>query len=521
MAEEDWQFAIEESELEEGEPARVKVGDEKVLLVRLGGKIHACGGTCTHYGGPLHKGLLKENEVTCPWHSARFDVETGQATSPPALNDAGCFPVKVEDGKVYVGAKKKPAPNGREEGDDRTFLIVGGGAAGNSAAETLRREGFGGRIVMLTPESDRPYDRPSLSKEFLSGEAPSKWIPLHGSSFYEKRDIEIRTGCRAAELVPDEHVVRLESGEEVAYDRVLCATGGRPNELDIPGAELDGCYTLRSFQDARDIVSALDDAERAVIIGAGFIGMEAAAALREREMEVRVVAPEEVPLARVFGEETGRWLYSMHCDHGVEFHLGTTPDAIRGSGHVEEVQLADGDHLKADFVLTAVGISPVVDWLESSGVVEDGVVPVDSQFRTKAEDVFAAGDIAAVPADLSGLRHRVEHWVSAERQGQHAAQAMLGNKAPYGEIPFFWTMQFETPVQFVGYPVSSEMTGVRGSVAEGSFLVGHYQDHQLVALCGSGRSRELFAVGEILKTGGNVSLAELEDESCDLVAMMP
>jgi NADPH-dependent 2,4-dienoyl-CoA reductase/sulfur reductase-like enzyme/nitrite reductase/ring-hydroxylating ferredoxin subunit len=520
MPDEQWTKVAEEAELEEGKPISVEVDGEKVLLVRVGGEVRACGGKCTHYGAPLEKGLLVRETVTCPWHSARFDVPTGRVDAPPALTSVGCYPVKVEGGAVYVGEVRKPKAPQIEGEDERTFVIVGGGAAGNAAAITLREEGFAGRILMITAEPHRPYDRPTLSKELMSGEASVKWLPLHSEKFYERRRIELLTESRVIALEPDAHKLTLEDGKEIEYDRALLATGGVPRTLDVPGADLDGCFLLRSRRDAEAIVAAVEEAGRAVILGAGFIGMEVAASLREREMEVHVCAPEDVPMERVFGERVGRWLQHLHEEHGVRFHLGTTADEIHGDGRVEEVRLSDGTVLPADVVVIGAGVRPAVEFLEGTGLLEDGAVPVDGTLRTRDEAVWAAGDIARVPDPRTGEAYRIEHWVVAERQGRHAARCMLGSEDAYDEAPFFWTLQFHNSVKYIGHAAGADEVAFRGSVEDGKFLAGYYQDGRLRAVAGTGPAKPALALGEMLRAGRNVSREDFEDESVGFVELL-
>ncbi|MFO8007187.1 MAG: FAD-dependent oxidoreductase [Candidatus Brocadiia bacterium] len=520
MSEGEWTQVADEGELEEGQPLSVKVGKQSIMLVRLGDRIHACGGKCTHYGAPLADGLLVEGTIVCPWHSARFDVSTGRMEAPPALDHAGHYPVKVEDGAVYVGPKEEPQPAEREP-DDRTFVILGGGAGGNAAAETLRAAGFGGRVVMVTAEQHVPYDRPTLSKEFMSGEAPAKWLPLRSEKFYDRRDIELLTGRQVAGLDTEAMTIIFEDGEELACDAVLLASGGVPRTLDLPGADLDGVFTLRSRADAERIADAAEDAESVVIIGAGFIGMEVASALCERGLAVHVVAPEQVPLARVFGEQIGAWLMERHEEEGVVFHLGTTAAEIRGGEGVEAVVLEDGTELAADMVLVGVGIRPAVGFLEGAGLVVDGAVPVDETLMTEAEGVYAIGDIAVVPDPHTGEGCRVEHWIVAERQGQHAARAMLGDDSPYGEVPFFWTHQAGVSLKYVGYAPEWDRLVFRGDLEDGKFLAGYYQNGALRAAAGVGRGNEILAVAEALRRAIEVPAEAFADQDCDLCKPVP
>jgi len=515
----DWTSVLADSELKEGVPSVVEVEETKVLLVRAEGKIYACGNECSHYHAPLSDGLVVGHVVTCPWHNARFDIRDGGLVAPPGLNGIPSYETKVESGQVWirqVGKGTIPMPEGE---DDRTFLIVGAGAAGNSAAETLRREGFAGRIVMVTGESYGPYDRTMLSKDLLSGEAPAKWLPLRGQKFYERLNIEVMTDKLVTEVDPSSRRVTFADGNTMKADRILLAPGGSPRSLNLPGADKPGCFRLRSRKDAEAILTALEQAKTVVIVGASFIGLEVACSLRTRKIDVHVVAPEAVPLAAVFGEQIGRRIKKTHEENGVTFHLGQTVEEFAGQDRIGEVLLADGSRLKADCVIVGVGIRPAVEFLESSGLVKEGVVPVNGRLETAAEGVFAAGDIALVPDGRSGELRRVEHWVEAGRQGMHAARCMLGAEDSYREVPFFWSKQYGSSLRYIGYAPKFDQVVFRGDVSDKTFLAGIYIGGTLRAAASVGRARELIRLGQLLEAGKSVNPDQLKDPGFDLLAL--
>ena len=403
--------------------------------------------------------------------------------------------------------------------DDRTFLIVGAGAAGNSAAETLRREGFAGRIVMVTGEAHGPYDRTMLSKDLLSGEAPAKWLPLRGQKFYDRLNIEVRPEKLVTAVDPSRRSVTFADGTTMKADRILLATGGTPRTLDLPGADKPGCFRLRSRKDAEAILAAVEQAKTVVVVGASFIGLEVACSLRTREIDVHVVAPEAVPLAAVFGEQIGRRIKKTHEENGVTFHLGQTVKEFAGQDRVREVLLEDGSRLKTDCVIIGVGIRPAVEFLEASGLVKDGAVPVNGRLETAAKGLFAAGDIALVPDGRSGELRRVEHWVEAGRQGMHAARCMLGAKDSYREVPFFWSKQYGSSLRFIGHAPKFDQVAFRGDVSDKTFLAGFYADGTLRAAASVGWARELIRLGQMLEAGKSVSPDQLEDPSFDLLGL--
>ncbi len=518
----EWKQAAAEAELAEGRPVEVTVEDHLVLLVRAEGRIHACAGECPHYKGHLARGLLSGHTLTCPSHNARFDLRDGRLLSPPALGDLAVHEVKVERGKVWVRLREAPRIEMPAGPDDRTFLLVGGGAAAAAAAETLRREGYSGRIVLLTQEPVGPYDRPSLSKDYLSGEAPAKWLPLRGEKFYDRLKIEVATGSRVVALDPRSRTLTLADGSTRRGERILLATGSVALRPPVPGIDLPGCFTLRSLADADALLAGLPASGCVAVLGASFIGLEAASALRKRGLEVQVVAPDRLPLEKVFGAEVGRRLKAEHEQAGVGFHLGTTVYSVQGNGRARYLVLADGTHLEADAVLMGVGVRPAVEYLAGSGLAEAGAVPVDARQATAAEGIFAAGDIALLKETGGGAPRRSEHWVEAERQGRQAARAMLGRSPLPREAPFFWTRQHGKAFKYVGHAPSWERVVFRGDPEQGSFLAGYYSGGSLraVASLGKDRDRDLIRLGEILEAGRSLPADLLADPGYELAAAL-
>jgi NADPH-dependent 2,4-dienoyl-CoA reductase/sulfur reductase-like enzyme len=458
------------------------------------------------------------HEVVCPWHNARFDVRTGRLIAPPALDDVPAFAVELEGDEVYIRqaeARKRPTPRGK----GKAVLIVGAGAAGEAAAETLRCEGFDGRVVMVTPEQDLPYDRPNLSKDFLAGKAEPEWLPLRSEEFYRQQHIEVLTGTRVTALEAQKRVAHLSPGGRMRFDFCLIASGGTPRKLPVPGAELAGVFSLRSLSDARALVAALGQARRVLIVGAGFIGLEAASALRSRGLDVIVVAPELIPLGNILGDQVGTSLLRLHEEYGVQFHLGRTVQQFRGNGSVGEAVLSDGQRIEVDVVIVGIGIVPAVDFLAESGLVEAGAVPVDRRLETKAAGIFAAGDVAAVPDPIGGGRQRVEHWAVAERQGQHAARAMMGHQGAYQEVPFFWTRQHGVGLKYAGFAQSFDTVVYRGEVEARRFLAGYFSGGRLLAVASIGMGEQFAAAEAILRSRELVTPEQFRDLGFDLVAL--
>ena len=526
MGEEKWEEAMKEEELKENVPVSVKIGKRTVLLIRTNGRIYAIGGKCSHYGAPLNNGILLDHVLTCPWHNARFDITSGAVKSPPAADDLAQYEVKVENGMIMVRkvafdmtqAASDKGKNAQKK--EKICIIVGAGAAGSSAASTMRKEGFDGRIILLTEEEEFPYDRPNLSKDFLTGEVKREWMSLKPESFYSDMEIEILRNYKVIGIEVKEKKLTFAHETQMRYDKLLVATGGIPRTPSLPGTDYEGFFLLRSFADAESILSFLERSECAVIIGGGFIGLEAASALKKRGLEVHLVAPERVPMGRIFGATIGSRIRTEHEKNGVQLHLGTTPKEILKNGRRAKVVLSDQNRIDADIIIAGIGVVPAVGFLENSGLVQDGAIPVNGFLQSGNEDLFAAGDVATVPDSITGEKRRIEHWVEALRQGQHAARSMMGRKSDYSEVPFFWTHQYDLNVRYVGYSNSPDQVMERGDVEGDNFVCGFYEKGRLKAAAGIGRDGEIILLGEVLKAGINITQERFVDEGTDLRAVL-
>jgi NADPH-dependent 2,4-dienoyl-CoA reductase/sulfur reductase-like enzyme/nitrite reductase/ring-hydroxylating ferredoxin subunit len=465
---------------------------QAVVVSRHGNDVFAIGGQCTHYGGPLAEGLVVGNTIRCPWHHACFDLRTGEALAAPALNHVARWEI-VRDGNTIKVAKEIAAPDGATSLDDRkspdepgSIIIVGAGAAGNAAAEMLRRENFRGKITMIGGDESVPYDRPNLSKDYLAGNAPEEWIPLRTPEFYEEHDIELLRGVTVTAVEADKKIVRLSTGETKAYDRLLLSTGAEPVRLPIPGSDLAHVHYLRTLADSRSIIEAAKRAKQAVVIGSSFIGLEVTASLRARGLAVDVVAPEKVPLERVLGDQLGGFVQKKHESEGVVFHLGRKPGEISATA----VTLDDGTSLPADLVVVGVGVRPLTSLAEAAGASMDNGVLVDEFLETSLPGIFAAGDIARFPDPRSGQTARIEHWAVAERQGQTAARNMIGAKEKFASVPFFWSAHYQTTITYVGRAERWDEILINGSVDDGDCLVGYKLGGKILAVAALGRDKE-------------------------------
>lgn len=447
------------------------VQGEPVLLARRGEEYFAIAATCTHYGGPLAQGLMVDDTVRCPWHHACFSLRTGAPLRAPALNPVGCYRTERHGGLIRVGDKLDDAtPPPHPSAAPASVTIVGGGAAANAAAEALRREGYLGRISMFSADASLPCDRPNLSKNYLAGTAQEDWIPLRTPAFYEEHGIQVHLNARVTAIDVAARQLTLADGRQHPWDALLLATGADPVHLPVPGAELPHVHYLRSQADARALVDQAATAKRAVVIGASFIGLEVAASLRARGIEVHVVGLETTLMERVLGKEMGAFLRTLHEGQGVRFHLGTSASAI-DAGHVT---LANGKTLAADLVVIGIGVRPATALAEQAGLKMDRGVAVDEYLQTSVAGVFAAGDIARWPDPLSGQRIRVEHWVVAERMGQTAARNLLGHRERFEAVPFFWTEQYDFALGYIGHAEGFDRVEIDGDPAAGDCTVTYH-----------------------------------------------
>jgi len=485
----DFAAGVPLKDLPDGQPVAGRVGDEDALLLRRGDRVHAFAALCSHYHGPLADGLVVGDTVRCPWHHAAFDVATGEAVRAPALDPIACWRVEQRDGRAFVGDRVVAGPRERPpvSGHPQSIVIVGGGVAGLAAAEMLRRAGYTRALTMLSADDSPPCDRPNLSKDFLAGTAPPEWIPLRPPEFYEANGIELRLSTRVSSIDAARRSLTLESGGDVAWDALLLATGADPVRFEIPGADASRVHVLRSFADTRAIVARLAGAKRALVVGSSFIGLEVAASLRTRGLEVHVVGLDAVPMAHVLGPQLGRRVQALHESRGVVFHLGTSVDRVDGAA----VRLKDGTRVDGiDFFVLGVGVRPSLALAEQAGLKVDKGVVVDAMLRTSAAGVWAAGDIARWPDARSGELLRVEHFTHAEAQGQCAALNMLGAQRRFDTVPFFWSQHYETAINMVGHATAFDRVEVDGSVDALDASLRYFRGNTLLALATVGRDLE-------------------------------
>lgn len=486
---------VDSAQIREGDIVLGHADGEPVLLTRCAGDVLAVGARCPHYGGPLNEGLVVGDTIRCPWHHAAFSLRTGEMLRPPALADLPCWSVEERGGKAIVTGKRGGRPTSRSRAPNDTpasVVIVGGGAAGAVAAETLRRAGYDRPIAIVESGPDAPVDRPNLSKDYLAGAAPEEWIPLRPASFYAEQKIELLLGKKATSIdVRNRHVV-LDDGSARSFGALLIATGATPVTLDMPNAGQRVHY-LRTLADSRTIIQAASRATNAVVLGASFIGLEVAASLKARGLNVTVVAPEPRPLERVLGPQLGDAIRGIHEEHGVRFRLGETATAIEEAS----VALRSGERITADLVVAGIGVRPNTALAEAAGLETDRGILVNEYLETSVPGIFAAGDVARWPDPATGEPVRIEHWVVAERQGQAAARNMIappnGKRAHFDAVPFFWSQHYDVAINYVGHASTWDDVKVDGNPATRDCTVTYRKDGQVRAVATMFRDRESLA----------------------------
>jgi NADPH-dependent 2,4-dienoyl-CoA reductase/sulfur reductase-like enzyme/nitrite reductase/ring-hydroxylating ferredoxin subunit len=495
------------TDLGDGQIHPLEVEGTQILLFREGETVHAVGATCPHAGAQLAEGVRHGNRIICPWHKATFCLRTGRLLEPPAVDDLARYAVKREGDRVHVTLPAEQPTRPAPSTDQRLFAIIGAGASGALAAQTLRREGFGGRIVMFDSENRVPYDRTLLSKYHLSGQPGAEKSPLQTQSFYRQHDIERRTAeVEALDAVT--RTIHCTDGTIQTYDTALLATGAAPSLPPLPGAHLGNVFLLRSRKDADAILAQAERSQRAVILGASFIGMEVAASLRERGLEVTVAGKEQAPFEKQLGARIGNAFVGLHRKQGVAFRLGEEIQALDGEHKIEAVTLTNGERLPADLVVIGFGVKPVTGYIRGVPVNEDGSITVDATLKA-ADGLYAAGDIARFP--YRGLPIRIEHWRVAEQHGRTAALNMMGQGVRYEAVPVFWTIQYLKRLDYIGHAKEWENVIVHGDLGKPEFLAYYVKNGRVVAAAGLDRDKETAALIALFEQRQDWTPEELGD----------
>lgn len=484
------------AQLDESRPLRVQAGSEELILIRQGDQVHAYQGNCPHEGAPLNEGVICGGLLVCPWHKAAFAVDEGAVCEPPALADLRRYKAWVKGDEVWVDDQPLPAIEPPRHSDARCFVVVGAGAAGSAAVATLLAHGFAGRLVWVDQERQPAYDRTALSKFVIAGQMPPDEVPaLLKADALRKGQLERKHG-KVRTLNSQKRQLILADGQQIDYDACLLATGGKALRPDIPGVDLPGVFTLRSRDDAAQLLDAAEPGQPVVIVGDGFIGLEAASALRKYGVQVHLISRHQVPLARQLGERIGRSIRELHERKGVTFHGPTEVERIEGQGKVEAVLLANGERLQTPLVLLGTGVKPATAFIQCVPLADDKSVRVDAEMRA-ADGLWAAGDIATFP--LSGRPVRIEHWRLAQQHGVIAAANMLGEQRRYADVPFFWTYQHGRTYEVLGHARDWNRIEFVGEPEKGDFIALQCVDEQVEAVIAKGYSDAMAELSQRMK----------------------
>ncbi|XP_064612325.1 apoptosis-inducing factor 3-like [Liolophura sinensis] len=514
------QVVCDVGDLKDGEMRDVEVGEGKALLVRSGGQYYAVSAKCTHYGAPLSKGALCNDRVRCPWHGACFNVKTGDIEEYPGLDSLQKFEVEVSDGKVKVTADKTSLSNHKRikpmcrasPSDSKTVLIIGGGPASVACAETLRQNGFKGKITLATKEECLPYDRIKLSKA-MSTTADA--IALRSKDFYESYDIDIQTNKEAVSVDTSGKSVKFSDGSVLPYTSLVLATGGRPRTLPVPGKDLKNVCLLRTPKDANYIASEAAG-KNVVIIGSSFIGMEVASSLASQAASITVVDIIALPFQTVLGDKVGTALQKMHEEKGIKFHFKAGLSEIVGeNGQVKEVVLDNGTRLPADLVVLGVGVAPATEFAKDSGLnmTKQGFIQVDKKMKTNLPDVLAAGDIVEFPLfTVNDEKVNIGHWQMAHHHGRIAAYTILGKLEELHSVPYFWTVQYGKSIRYTGYGPGYDDIIIHGNPDELKFVAYYTKGEKVVAAASLNFDPIVSEVAEALNTGREIKKEEVRND---------
>lgn len=475
---------------------QVEIGDCKIVLLRANAELRAFQGLCPHAGAPLAEGALCHGRLICPWHKAAYRAEDGGLCEPPSLDSLKRYPLELRGEDIWVDDQPLPDTHTPPADDPRTFVVVGAGAAGTACAAALREKGFGGRIVLVDGEPDAGYDRTVLSKFVLAGEmSPKEVPPLRDEAFYQAQRIE-RVQSEVSALDAPGKTLHLNNGAILRYDAAVLATGGAPNPLKLPGADLANVFVLRSKSQAEQIINAAQPGQRAVIIGDSFIALECASALREYGLDVTVLARHAIPFVKQFGDAVGKAIRALHEEHGVKFISEHEATQILGEDKVEGVLLDNGLRLAADLVLAGVGVHPATEAFGSLSKEDDQSLRVDDGMRV-TDGLWAIGDIATFP--LSGQPTRIEHWRLAQQHARIAAASMLGGEEHYLDVPFFWTYHFGKNYDYLGHAAEWDEVEFNGEPEKPPFIGLFAKDGIVVAAVACDKQRAMALLAERMK----------------------
>ncbi|PHI21658.1 hypothetical protein CEQ90_02275 [Lewinellaceae bacterium SD302] len=485
-------------EIPSGQTSYVEITeDHSILIANVQGQYHAVYGKCSHYNLPLKNAAVCEHRIRCPFHHACFDLRDGTQLETPGIGGLASYELEVEGNDIYVHLPEDwnghPVIEEAKNDHDEHHVIIGGGVAAANAIYGMREAGCQARITLISAEEKVPYDRTALSKAYLQGNKDAEALPLLPEGWYDQMKVELRLNTRVYEANAIDKTITLEGGEQLTFNKLLIATGGSPRSLSVDGADLENVFTVRNFGESKALLAAAEKAERVVVIGAGFIGLEIAMSLGKHDCHVTVVAPDTTLFEKQWGERVGRYVQSLHEEAGVTFQLGHGVEKLSGEyGKVNSVTMKNGHELSADLVVIGIGVSPNTDFIVGAAMAENGGLAAD-QYLSVAKDVYAAGDIVEYPDPSSG-RVRIEHWKVAGQQGRIAGKNMATNtngQVPYRSLPYFWSNQQGKNFRYAGHAENWDRIDFDGRPEDGEFIARYFKDGQLMAVLGLGRDQEV------------------------------
>ena len=448
-----------------------------VLLANDRGSYCAVSPTCTHMGAPLNEGILANGEIHCPWHHARFSLATGAATGAPAFSPLTRFETSVRNGRLFVTDEAHLRVECADAVPTPKVVILGAGAGGYACADWLARCGFGAATTVVSDDVDPPYDRTYCSKQYLIGMKSRAQSLIAGPPALQNESAgpALRLDCKVRAIDTRHKSIVLDAQERIPYDVLVLAMGAEPQRPQWPGFDLPNVHVLRTLRDADAIIRACLQAKHVAVVGASFIGLEVAASLKQRKLEVHVVSREDLPLKKRFGSDVGKMIQAVHEEKGVCFHLGREVRRFDG----RQLLLDDGSEIQTDFVVIGMGVRPRTELAQDAGiacatVAEGSGIIVNDRLESSCTDIFAIGDVARYPDPHTGKHIRVEHWVHAQRQGQHVARVIMNQATRFTDVPFFWSAHFDTGLLYLGHVESILQMRTEGSIQARNFGR-HYQ----------------------------------------------
>lgn len=481
----------------------VDVNGHEVLLVHTNkNNYYALDVDCPHEGAPLYLGLLLDEKIMCPWHHACFNCKNGNVIEPPALSDLNTYEISIDKDDIYIefnetGSDSDLNFDNQELRDDKTFIIIGSGAAGRTAAGTLRNEDFGGKIIMINEDKNPSYDRTALCKDFLGQKLNENDLFLQNKKYFDENNIDLQLNKKVASLDTLTKTITLNNGENLTYDKLLIASGSKPILPYIPGTELQNIFSLRNIEDAKNIIKLADENTNCVIIGSSFIALEAASQLSEFDLDIVIVTKDTVPFENILGGKIGKFLMQEYKKKGMKFICETEPTSFKGNGSVKEIELSNGEKLNTDFVLVGIGVSPSTEFIENK-TLDDDSLEVD-EFLNFTKDVYAAGDLATYSDSISGDQIRIEHWRTAQQQGRTAALNMLGKNKKFEAVPFFQTTQLGQNIQYIGHAEKWDEIIIDGEIEKENFLAYYVFNDKIKAASGVGKDEEIMIIEELFR----------------------